>query len=36
MAKIRGARVQFVSVDETIGEQWERYEKLFPKVFNLQ
>jgi iron(III) transport system substrate-binding protein len=36
MAKIRAARVQFVSVDETIGDQWERYEKLFPKVFNLQ
>jgi iron(III) transport system substrate-binding protein len=36
MAKIRDARVQFVSVNETVGDQWERYEKLFPKVFNLQ
>ncbi|HEY3304460.1 MAG TPA: extracellular solute-binding protein [Candidatus Binatia bacterium] len=35
MAKLRGARVQFVSVDETIGDQWERYEKLFPKIFNV-
>jgi iron(III) transport system substrate-binding protein len=35
MAKMRGARVQFVSVDEKISDQWERYEKLFPKIFNV-
>jgi iron(III) transport system substrate-binding protein len=35
MAKLRGARVQMISVDETVGDQWERYEKLFPKIFNV-
>jgi iron(III) transport system substrate-binding protein len=33
MAKIRSARVQMISVDEALGE---RYEKLFQQVFNVQ
>ena len=36
MAKIRSARVQMISVDETIGGEWERYEKLFQQTFNVQ
>jgi iron(III) transport system substrate-binding protein len=36
MAKIRGARVQMISPDDTLQEQWERYEKLFQKTFNVQ
>ena len=33
MAKIRSAGVQMISVDEALGE---RYEKLFQQVFNVQ
>jgi hypothetical protein len=36
MAKVRSARVQMISVDETIGGEWERYEKLFQQTFNVQ
>jgi iron(III) transport system substrate-binding protein len=36
MAKLRSARVQMISVDETIGGEWERYEKLFQQTFNVQ
>jgi len=36
MAKIRRAKVQMISVDENIGSQWERYEKLFQQAFNVQ
>ncbi len=36
MAKIRSAHVQLLSVDETIAAQWERYEKLFQQIFNVQ
>jgi iron(III) transport system substrate-binding protein len=36
MAKIRAARVQMISVNETIAEQWERYEKRFQQIFSIQ
>jgi len=36
MAKIRSAKVQMISVDESLGERWEHYEKLFQNIFKLQ
>jgi iron(III) transport system substrate-binding protein len=36
MAKIRNAKVQMISVDESLGERWEHYEKLFQSTFKLQ
>jgi iron(III) transport system substrate-binding protein len=36
MAKIRSSKVQLISVDESLGERWERYEKLFHNIFNVQ
>ena len=36
MAKIRSAKVQMISVDESLGERWERYEKLFQDIFQVR
>ena len=36
MAKIRNAKVQMISVDDSLGERWEHYEKLFQNIFKLQ
>jgi iron(III) transport system substrate-binding protein len=36
MTKIRAARVQMISVDEVVAEQWERYEKKFQQIFSIQ
>jgi iron(III) transport system substrate-binding protein len=36
MAKIRSAGVQMISVDEAMIEQWNRYEKLFQQIFQVQ
>jgi iron(III) transport system substrate-binding protein len=36
MAKIRSAKVQMISVDESLGERSEHYEKLFQNIFKLQ
>ncbi|HWH78768.1 MAG TPA: extracellular solute-binding protein, partial [Candidatus Binatus sp.] len=36
MAKIRAARVQIISVNEVVTEQWERYEKRFQQIFSVQ
>jgi iron(III) transport system substrate-binding protein len=36
MAKIRAARVQMISVNEVVAEQWERYEKRFQQIFSIQ
>jgi len=36
MAKIRSAKVQMISVDESLGERSEHYEKLFQNTFKLQ
>ena len=36
MAKIRAARVRMISVNESIAEQWERYEKRFQQIFGIQ
>ncbi len=36
MAKIRSAKVQMISVDESLSERWEHYEKLFQNTFKTQ
>jgi len=36
MAKIRSAKVQMISVDESLSERWEHYEKLFQSTFKTQ
>ena len=36
MAKIRSAGVQMISVNEAMIEQWNRYEKLFQQIFQVQ
>ena len=36
MAKIRNAKVQMISVDESLSERWEHYEKLFQSTFKTQ
>jgi hypothetical protein len=28
--------VQMISVDDSLGERWEHYEKLFQNIFKLQ
>ena len=35
MTKIRNSKVQMISVDESLGERWELYEKLFQNVFKV-